>query len=114
MSAIMLALPEFAFGRADKRSHAHLLETVAHMPLDIQDKLRSTVSEDRMDGGVGSRERADKSVDMVDMEIDDENTDVGGFMKAPSQETIEACIANFIDATYGEFKRSATCLYGLC
>lgn len=38
-SMIMAAAPEIAFGRADKRNKKHLLETVAELPLEVQNRI---------------------------------------------------------------------------
>jgi hypothetical protein len=101
-SMIMAAAPEIAFGRADKRSKSHLLETIACLPLEVQNRIGVLAGLNGVDGNTdveGNRPPL-LSNNGVEMEVDsDEDTNSGEFMKTDGQATIEQCISNFIDAT---------------
>jgi len=87
MVDIMNRVPDTMFGRADRKNQVHLLQTVSELPKTVQDKIRRKIH----------IQTNDESME-VDGEVDDDN-DCGEFMKRATQETVDRCIVNFIDAT---------------
>lgn len=110
-SMIMAAAPEIAFGRADKRNKKHLLETVAELPLEVQNRIRQVANVDLV-GRVHERDtRSDTlpvEVDMMDVE--EETLNIRDFLKTASQATVEDCISNFVDSTCNAVVNPHVCM----
>ena len=104
---IITAGAPIKFGRTDARQRHHLLQTVAELPVEDQERIRARAASKRSSGDdpddnchVSKRHKV-SHVDRDSTFPTDEpsGTDTGQFLEAPSDEIVQSCIANFIDRT---------------
>ena len=106
-SEIMKACETIVFGSADKRSRAHLLESVALLPQATRDRIYEVSAAKRKAidvGGDPTRKRRKAHNNDVDDDRDGQPElsappMSSEFFKTSPQETVETCIARFIDRT---------------
>ena len=133
MSEIIQSASHVRFGRADRRSRNHLLDTVAQLPLEDQEQValaagrkrkapmatetrdskRSRLSLVQRPPNGNAIEAASNQTE-CELEEDGDGSDSepeeGGFMKAPAQIVVDQCISDFIDRTSNQALEKAICI----
>jgi hypothetical protein len=119
------AVTSIKFGRADRRSRPHLMETISQLPVHAQDQIRVTAAKKRSDSSVSTmNDRVSKQTKIThiqgqgheDISVSSPDTDDASswdnndFMKPQSQDIVERCISKFIDATGNAAVASAVCV----
>ena len=123
MSMIVTAIPEYKFSRQEKRCRREMLERVATLPAELQEKLRAAVNGKQKDilretkivfddgdcvmGIAGDDELEEAGPVEYDEHIDD---DEENFLKAASPSVVDQCLSEFIDATGNEAVRQHVCM----
>lgn len=107
--------PYVMLGRTDRRSRVHLLETITTLPVEVQNKIVSaakSVSPTKRKYHPGSvNQSVKKPRNELELNIKLEETRVGAtFLEAPSEATVQECIARYIDRTNNQALKSATCV----
>lgn len=106
---IILAGQPTPFGRQDKRSRTHLLNTVMSLEPEIQKRIKEAAAGAAAGAATGSHKRR-----RLDPPLPEEQ-DLGGvhdseFMQVQSPAVVQSCISRFIDRTSNAALRMVTCM----
>lgn len=104
-SEIMLAGQPTPFGRQDKRSRDHLIETVVSLDPEIQRRIQEAAE------GSPKRRRLNPTLPLLPgVDPAPAGHTESEFMKVQSPAVVQRCISNFIDRTSNAALRMATCI----